>query len=190
MIENALVSTTKKEDYLLVNKLRTEPDKLTDQDIEDLLVIYKNFAPVRGLTDEYLQKLCLVFDSAGGYDKEAVMKSPLIGLLDEPDKELLAHLIVMICDGYTDSSLAVTGKDIALSEDGTESLRLAVARVALDCMTIRKDISEHRADIQALTVFLSSAEDAAFEQASIFIREVQIQCLGRNKDANGKGGAR
>lgn len=190
MIENALVSTTKKENYLLVNKLRTEPDKLTDKDIEDLLAIYKEFAPVRGLTDEYLQKLCLVFDAADGYDGENVARSPLIGLLDEPDRELLGHLIELVCNGYTDSSLAVSGKDAALSEDGTEALRLAVARAALDCMTMKKEISEHREDIQALTAFLSGAEDAAFEQVSIFIREVQIQCVGRNKDANGKGGAR
>lgn len=190
MIENALTSTTKKEDYLLVNKLRTEPDKLTGKDIEDLLVVYKEFAPVRGLTDEYLQKLCLVFDSADGYDWEAVARSPLVGLLDEPDRALLGHLIELICGGYTDSSLAVTGKDAALSEDGTEALRLAVARVALDCMTMKKELSEHREDIQALTAFLSSAEDAAFEQVSIFIREVQMQCGGRNKDDNRKGEAR
>ncbi len=188
MIENALISTTKKEDYLLVNKLRTEPDKLTDQDIDGLLVIYKEFAPARGLTDEYLQKLCLVFDSVGGYDRETVMKSPLIGLLDEHDKTLLAHLIALVCDRYTDNSLAISGKDAALSEKGAEALRLAVARVSLDSLTGKKDISAYRESIRELTTFLSGAEDTVFEQVSIFIRELRMQCVGRNKDGHGKGG--
>lgn len=163
MKTDVLSNVDKKADYLMtLDAVTGTKESFTDQEKLDLLAVYEDNAKNKfGFDNETLVKAVLVMDVPGA------------SLLDKTDIDAMSALCELYKDWESKPERAETVKDAALSGDVSQPLALALARAALDTYAGQSDLVQYREEIKALSKFLGLAEDAAFEDASVFLIRVR-----------------
>lgn len=179
MNEAILTGISEKDDYLAVaGAITGAKQEFTDKEAEKLLTVYEQkMADAFGVSDKALVKLFMVLDTAGRDSEEPVKTAPLLGVLDEADREGLTVLVGLYLDGHRTPELAMNAKNAALAGNLDEGLALALARAALDALAGRRDIAKYREDISALIDFLGAADESKFYQASVFLWGVRAKWM-------------
>lgn len=168
-----IANISDKNEYVTVMEAVTGTKRsFTDAEKEKLRQIYINEAETNfGFANEELVKLLLVLDTA--QDKTDPAGSPMADGLDKTSLDALGILAALHGSRIKKPELALAAKTAALNGDVSELLALALARAALDTLSVQQDIAAYREDINGLIELLNRADNEMFQQASMFLHHVR-----------------
>lgn len=160
-----------KNTYLIAEEaLAGSKTDFTEEEIAGLLKAYSKYlSEWRSIRDESLLKMILVLDTARPTDDKPIANAPLAHLLSEADQAGLEALAALRTNDGDEIRATLDAVKLVSNTEMSQVLSLALARVILDDLAQRKDVSKYRDTVESMTEILRNADEDVFSQTSRFL---------------------
>lgn len=174
MIEQLLPNIKDPADYITALSLFKVDVPLTAAETEQLLELYAKYQS-EAPDPDYL-KICLAVDLLPGRGREDAADFAALGLSDRSLEALFTAQEIVA--GREDLTEERASHAVALAADEALplSLRVLVARTALDNMTASRDYVALRDQIAALAAFLTGIGAETLDRYTTLVGEVRMKC--------------
>lgn len=173
MLEQFLPNIKDPADYITALSLFKVDAPLTAEDTEKLLELYRKYLPE--VDDPEYLKICLAADLLPGRELDSPDFAPL-----ELGRDNLAALFTAkgIVSGATEMNEQQAAAIVVQVKDEAAALpvRILLARVALDSMTVARNVAALREPISELAAFLTNCDTDVLDRYTVLVGEVRLKC--------------